>query len=60
MTSNGGGVSHTSVPSEWVRLNVGGTLFVTTKTTLCKDPNSFLFRLCQEETELISEKVSGG
>ena len=43
---------------EWVRLNVGGTNFMTTKTTLCKDPKSFLYRLCQEETDLSSEKVS--
>lgn len=45
---------------EWVRLNVGGTNFMTTKTTLCKDHKSFLYRLCQEETDLSSEKVSRG
>ena len=33
-------------------------MFMTTKTTLCKDPKSFLYRLCQEETDLSSEKVS--
>lgn len=41
----------------WVRLNVGGTQFLTTKTTLCRDPQSFLYRLCQEEDELKSDKV---
>jgi len=33
---------------EWIRLNVGGTYFLTTRATLCKDPNSFFSRLCQE------------
>uniref|UniRef100_A0A8C5TDJ7 Potassium channel tetramerization domain containing 5 n=1 Tax=Malurus cyaneus samueli TaxID=2593467 RepID=A0A8C5TDJ7_9PASS len=33
-----------------VRLNVGGTCFLTTRQTLCRDPKSFLFRLCQDET----------
>lgn len=44
--------------SRWVRLNVGGTYFVTTKQTLCRDPKSFLFRLCQEDPDLDSDKVS--
>lgn len=44
--------------NQWVRLNVGGTYFLTAKTTLARDPNSFLYRLCQEDSELISDRVS--
>merc|ERR1711981_237202 len=50
----------TSLRKEWVRLNVGGTLFMTTKTTLCKDPKSFLYRLCQDSSDLGSEKDETG
>jgi len=46
-----------SAAGQWVRLNVGGTYFLTTKTTLCRDPKSFLFRLCQDDSDLISYKV---
>lgn len=44
--------------SKWVRLNVGGTYFLTTRQTLCRDPKSFLFRLCQTEPYLDSDKVT--
>lgn len=44
--------------NQWVRLNVGGTYFLTAKTTLARDPNSFLYRLCQEDSDLISDRVS--
>lgn len=44
--------------NQWVKLNVGGKCFLTTKTTLSRDPNSFLYRLCQENTALISDRVS--
>lgn len=43
---------------QWVRLNVGGTIFLTTKTTLARDQSSFLYRLCQEDSDLISDRVS--
>lgn len=45
---------------EWVRLNVGGKLFVTTRTTLCRDPLSFLYRLCQDDPDLNSDKDESG
>lgn len=44
--------------TEWVRLNVGGRNFVTTRTTLCRDPKSFFSRLCREDGDLTSDKVS--
>ncbi|KAM9411922.1 BTB/POZ domain-containing protein KCTD5-like [Salvelinus alpinus] len=46
--------------SRWVCLNVGGTYFVTTKQTLCRDPKSFLYRLCQEDPDLDSDKDETG
>ncbi|CAG9827703.1 unnamed protein product [Diabrotica balteata] len=45
---------------QWVKLNVGGTYFLTTKTTLARDPNSFLYRLIQEDSDLISDKDETG
>ena len=43
--------------ANWVKLNVGGQVFLTTKTTLTKEPDSFLARLSREEPDLPSDKV---
>lgn len=53
--SNSG--QHVGSRDEWVRLNVGGTVFLTTKTTLCREKSGFLARLCQEDPDLPSLKV---
>jgi len=45
---------------EWVRLNVGGTIFLTSRATLARDPQSFLARVAMEGTELESDKDSSG
>lgn len=51
------GIDHRNA-HKWVRLNVGGTTFCTTRVTLGRDPHSFLFRLCQGDPDLDSDKVS--
>jgi len=40
---------------EWVRLNVGGTHFLTTRSTLCKDPQSLLCKLLQGTSPLLAD-----
>ena len=48
-----------STTCEWIRLNIGGQHFVTTKTTLCKNPHSFFYKLCQDDPSigLTTDKV---
>ncbi|XP_069761311.1 BTB/POZ domain-containing protein KCTD5-like isoform X3 [Narcine bancroftii] len=46
--------------AKWVRLNVGGTRFLSTRQTLCRDPKSFLYRLCQADPDLDSDKDDTG
>ncbi|XP_014253922.1 BTB/POZ domain-containing protein KCTD5 [Cimex lectularius] len=45
---------------QWVKLNVGGTCFLTTKTTLSRYPDSFLYRLCKDDSDLISDRDEKG
>ncbi|XP_020309292.1 BTB/POZ domain-containing protein KCTD5 isoform X4 [Oncorhynchus kisutch] len=59
--STGGKTQSTSNgASKWVRLNVGGTYFLTTRQTLCRDPKSFLYRLSQADPDLDSDKDDTG
>lgn len=57
-TTSKGQSANVSCRDEWVRLNVGGTVFLTTKTTLCREKSGFLARLCQDDPDLPSLKVS--
>lgn len=68
-SSSGHGASSSSSSSQypiqgkkdqWIKLNVGGTCFLTTKTTLSRDPNSFLSRLIQQDSDLISDRDETG
>ncbi|XP_069053044.1 BTB/POZ domain-containing protein KCTD5 isoform X2 [Lepisosteus oculatus] len=45
----GTGTSGPNGRGKWVRLNVGGTVFLTTRQTLLKEQTSFLYRLCQHQ-----------
>ncbi len=60
VTDNTSSVAMEQVPfrDEWVKLNVGGTIFLTTKTTLCREKDGFLARLCQNDQDLPSLKVN--
>lgn len=59
-SGSGTGGGSGGAPGKWVRLNVGGTCFLTTRQTLCRDPRSFLFRLCQADPDLDSDKDETG
>lgn len=52
--------STSTTSKSWIKLNVGGKLFLTTSQTLNRVPNSFFSRLIDENSELNSDKVSGG
>ncbi|CAI5456784.1 unnamed protein product [Caenorhabditis angaria] len=52
--------SNTSRSSSWVRLNVGGRIFQTTRSTLMREPGSFLYRICQDELGLSTDKDETG
>ncbi|KAL5264872.1 hypothetical protein ACHWQZ_G005825 [Mnemiopsis leidyi] len=58
--TNGHTKHESSSKKEWIRLNVGGTTFLTTKQTLCKDPHSFLCRICHDEQLIDSMRDSTG
>jgi len=45
------GVVNFQFHPDWVKLNVGGTTFTTTKSTLSKDPKSFFHRLINQTIE---------
>jgi len=55
--SSGG---HQSMAKSWVKLNVGGKIFQTTRQTLSREAGSFLDRLSQEDKDLPSEKDGSG
>ena len=46
--------------TKWICLNVGGMLFITTRSTLVKDPETFFFPMCQENWDLSSTKDETG
>lgn len=45
--------------TDWIRLNVGGTLFETSRTTLTSDSESILSRMFEPNSNLPPATVSG-
>ncbi|PAV89241.1 hypothetical protein WR25_08968 isoform B [Diploscapter pachys] len=67
---HGGSSTHSGAPSgstlsvgqskKWVKLNVGGKIFETTRSTLMREPGSFLHRLCQDDNALPTDRDDVG
>ncbi|KAH7724777.1 BTB/POZ domain-containing protein KCTD17 [Aphelenchoides avenae] len=47
-------------PPNWIRLNVGGKVFQTSKQTLCRFPDSFLARMAAEDQQVPTQKDDTG
>ncbi|KAH7707989.1 BTB/POZ domain-containing protein KCTD17 [Aphelenchoides avenae] len=47
-------------PPNWIRINVGGKVFQTSKQTISREPGSFLARLAGEDQEIPSQKDESG
>jgi hypothetical protein len=54
------GHNNGNASQSWVKLNVGGKIFLTTKQTLTKEPDSFLSRLVLEDPDLPTDKDEDG
>lgn len=46
--------------SEWIKLNVGGIIYQTTKLTLMKDQNSMIYRMFSENELMEPGKMEDG
>ena len=46
--------------TDWLRLNVGGTMFETSRTTLTSDPDSILSRMFEPNSNLPPATVTKG
>lgn len=46
--------------TDWLKLNVGGTVFETSRTTLTSDPDSFLSRMFEPNSNLPPASISDG
>ena len=52
--SNGTRACNHKNNEDWIKLNVGGTIFLTTRTTLSKDPESLLCKIINDNlTDLL-------
>ncbi|KAH7717314.1 potassium channel tetramerization domain containing 5-like protein [Aphelenchoides avenae] len=49
-----------SLPTGWVKLNVGGQVFQTTRQTLYREPDGFLARLVADDERVPSAKDENG
>jgi BTB/POZ domain len=46
--------------SEWIKLNVGGIVYQTTRTTLMKDENSMIHRMFSQNEYMEPGKMENG
>lgn len=51
---------HLRMSSEWIKLNIGGVVYQTTRMTLMKDQNSMIFSMFSENELMEPGKMEDG
>lgn len=51
---------HLRMSSEWIKLNIGGVVYQTTRMTLMKDQNSMIFSMFSENQLMEPGKMENG